>query len=270
MIRFLSPFWIACLCLIAQDHRPLREEAGDLANLDGVKKVIDRNDNSSPDFLAQHEPLQFLDMCLKRYEQEVQGYSCTFRKVERIKGKLRPLEKIEVHFREQPFSVYFHWLEGAGLAKKVLYVNGENNNKLLALPILKFVGVKERDVDGSDAKNTGRYTIDQFGIYLGTKRTLEHMVRAQERGALHLKYNGLVPVSQLGDRPCHTFVRKPYDPLEEEGVNELTIFIDPENWLQVGSILKDAKGQLIAEYFFLDIKLNPQFKENQFQRSILN
>src|SRR5262249_2060836 len=145
------------------------------------------------------------------YKKNVRGYSCLFRKIERINGKQRPLERIEVHFREEPFSVYFNWLEGAGLACKVLYVRGENNNKLLALPILKILGIKERDVDGPDARNTGRYTIDQFGIYLGAERTLAFMRKAEARGALHLEYKGLVSVPQLGDRVCHTYVRKPYE-----------------------------------------------------------
>lgn len=270
MCRVLTSLWIACLCLIAQDQRPQRDEARDLESLEGHKTDSAALDPNSPEYLAQYHPLQFLEMGLNRYQKEVRGYSCTFRKVERIQGRLRPLEKIEVHFREEPFSVYFHWLEGAGLARKVIFVKGENNNNLLALPILKLLGIRERAVDDPDAKKTGRYTIDQFGIYLGAKRTLASMRKAEEHGGLHLEYKGLVPVSQVGDRVCHMFVRKPYVPLEEEGVNELTIFIDQETWLQVGSVLKDVQGNLIAEYFFLDIKLNPEYKSNQFQRSVLN
>ncbi|MBI3411264.1 MAG: DUF1571 domain-containing protein [Planctomycetes bacterium] len=269
-MRVLVPLSIACLCLVAQDQKPLREEARDLVNLEGVRKEIDKGDTSSVEFLCQNRPLDFLEQCLEHYKQNVRGYDCTFRKIERIKGIQRPLEKIEVHFREEPFSVYFDWKEGAGLACKVLYVRGENNNKLLGLPILKFIGIKERDVDGTEAKSTGRYTIDQFGIYLGAQRTLASMRKADHHGGLHLEYKGLVPVPQLGDRKCHTFVRKPYDPVEEEGVNELTIFIDPENKMQVGSILKDVEGRLIAEYFFIDIKLNPDYTNSQFQRSALN
>src|SRR5205814_910774 len=113
--------------------------------------------------------------------------------------------------KEEPFSVYFHWLEGAGLAKKVLFIKGENNNKLLALLSGPFslLPLQERAVDGPDAKKTGRYTIDQFGIYLGTKRTVASMKKAQEHGGLYLDYKGVINVPQLGDRPCYTFVRKP-------------------------------------------------------------
>src|SRR5262245_46839752 len=228
MLRLLSPLWVGLLCLIMQDQKPTREAARDVENLTGKINEVDAEDRNSPDYLAQHEPLKFLQMCLDRYERDVHGYACTFNKVERIAGKLRKPEKIHVHFREQPFSVYFHWLEGKDMAEKVLFVEGENKNQLLALvKVLNFPTIWQREVDGEDAKKTGRYFINQFGINLGTKRTLASMRAAEARGALHLDYRGLVPVAQLGDRLCHTFVRKPYDPPEEEGVNELTIFIDP-------------------------------------------
>jgi hypothetical protein len=216
--------------------------------------------------LLHFQPLLFLEMCLERYEREIQGYSCVFRKRERIKGKLLPLEKLEVHFREKPFSVYMNWLEGASLAQKVLFVRGDNSGKMLARP--RFLPlVVTRDIDGADAKGGSRYTIDQFGIGLGTERTLTSMRAAQARGALHLQYKGLFQEPRVGDRNCHVFVRSPYDPLEEEGLNELTLYIDQENWLQIGSELKDREGNIIAEYFFRDVQINPSFKKDQFTRA---
>ena len=49
----------------------------------------------------------------------------------------------------------------------------------------------------------------------------------------------------------------------------LTVYIDLENWLQIGSILRDSEGKLIADYFFRDVHINPKFKDNQFTRSAL-
>ena len=80
---------------------------------------------------------------------------------------------------------------------------------------------------------------------------------------------GLERLPEAGDRLCYKFLRAPFEPPEEDGLNELTVYIDTDTWLQVGSILRDTKNQTLAEYFFRDIKLNPQFKENQFKRSAL-
>jgi hypothetical protein len=231
-------------------------------------------DTKGVDFLIHYHPLLFLEMCLDRYTQEVRGYSAKLIKRERVGGKLQPLEKVETFFREQPFSVFMNWLEGGvGFPppQDVLYVKGENNDKLLARgrKLAYLAGVFEKDVHSEEVKKTGRYTIDEFGIYLGTERTVAAMRKAKERGTLHVTYQGLFKVPELADRECYKFVRTPYEPPEDEGVNELTIFIDKENWLQVGSILKDKDGNLIASYFFRDVKINPEFKNNQFTRAAL-
>ncbi len=239
----------------------------------GPMHEIGKNDLYPLDYLLHYHPVEFLKMCLERYEREIEGYSLDFYKRERIKGKLQDLERLEVHFREKPFSVYMKWLDGARLAGSALYVEGENKNKLLARGkgALGIFGVQERYVDGADAKNSGRYTIAQFGVYLGTKRTMASMLRAQERGALFVEYHGEFKVPELRykdhDPICYKFVRKPYDPPEEEGVNELTIYIDKETWLQVGSVIRDTKGDVLAEYFFRNIQINPEFKKDQFTRA---
>jgi len=241
----------------------------------GPMHEIGKNDLYPVDYLLYYHPVEFLQMCVDRYEREVEGYSAEFYKREQIKGKLQPLEILDVHFREKPFSVYMKWTTGARLAASALYVKGENKNKLLARGkgILSPLGVFEKDVDAPDAKNSGRYTIDHFGIHLGTKRTIASMHKAQERGALHVEYMGEFRVPELRDKDydpiCYKFVRKPYEPPEEEDVNEMTIYIDQKTWLQVGSVLRDSKGDLIAEYFFRNIKLNPQFHKDQFTRAAL-
>lgn len=212
-------------------------------------------------------PLAYLAESIQKYDKDVRGYSLTFYKRERLGGTLQPHEKVEVHFRESPFSVQMRWIEGAKLANKVLYVEGENEGKMLAKPrgLLAIAGIVTRDVDGADAKSSGRYTIAQFGFKRSTQRSLASMTKAQERGALHLKYAGVVAVPQLGGQKCRTFVRSPYDPPEEDGLNELTLYFD-DRGLQVGSILRDTKGELLGEYFFYDLKLNPEWPANQFRR----
>ena len=47
------------------------------------------------------------------------------------------------------------------------------------------------------------------------------------------------------------------------------MYIDKENWLQVGNVLKGEEGRLIGEYFFRDLKLNPDFPPDTFTREAL-
>jgi hypothetical protein len=219
-------------------------------------------------------PLTFLEMCLDRQRREVHSYKLRFIKKERINGKLFPPAKdkyeiIDVAFREEPFSVFFKWVANGKLASKVLYVEGENNDKMLGRPFIPLLPVMTEDVDGPKAKNSGRYTIAEFGLFKATERGVASMKSAQARGTLHVRYEGKVTLAEVGDRPCYKFVRTPYEPVEEDALNELTLYFDCQTWLQIGSILRDPQGQLLAEYFFRDIEINPTFDAKQFTRAAL-
>ena len=230
---------------------------------------IGKEDLYSLGHILVYQPTLFLQMCVDRYDREVRGYTVTFRKRELVNDKLLDSETIKVAFREKPFSVFFDWQEGATQAQRVLYVENENKGMMLARPNGKWLsrtGIWTKDPDGAEAKQGSRYAIKQFGMHQGTQRTVASIRHAEKRGKLFLEYKGVYKVRELNDRPCFKFVRTPYDPLEEPEkiLNELIIYIDKEYWLQTGSILRDAKGSIIAEYFFRDLQLNPTYPADQF------
>lgn len=223
--------------------------------------------------LVRDNPIAFLEQCLRRYQQDVKSYQLVLQKQEFVGGKLHPREVVEIAFREQPHSVYMRWLEGARNAERVLYVDGENDGKLLARPNGAFRravagDVVLRDVDSAEARQSGRVTIDQFGLKKGTERTLVAWKAAKESNALTTEYLGEQKIKELEDRVCYV-LRRAYKESEGDGVMELTIFVDKETLLQTGSIVKGEGGKLLAEYYFRDIRLNPEFKKDQFERSAL-
>jgi hypothetical protein len=245
----------------------------------GALCLLDGQGLAHREALPYPDPVVFLEKCLERYDREVRAYTVTLKKQERIQGKLRSPERIEAVFRESPFSVYFHWLSGADRkADKALYVEGKYDNKLLAVPhgvlgtLAKFAGrrVVERDVNGEDARNSGRYPLSEFGFRIATQRVLTAWKKARADNTLHVEYLGVVRLPEAGDRLCYKVRRRHYAQPEEDGVMELVAYFDVEHWLQVGSILRDAQGQLIAEYFFSNLRLNPPLEDSQFHRSALN
>jgi hypothetical protein len=216
--------------------------------------------------LAKTDPIRFLETCIRRYDREVKGYTATLRKQERIDGVLERSEVIDVAFREEPFSVLMKWKEGARRAAAVLYVKGENQDQLLVRPsgVFSFAGVVRRDPNGGDAKKAGRYPLPEFGIKIGMQRTLASWERARKANALHVEYVGVKHVKEAGGRRCWVLRRSPYQKPEEDGITELTMYVDTETWLQLGTVLKGNEGQLIGEYFFRDVRLNPHFEPGTF------
>lgn len=217
--------------------------------------------------LAKNDPIAFLQECIRRYDREVQGYTTTLSKHERIEGSIHPSELIEVAFREKPFSVRMKWKQGAGRAAAVLYVKGENRDKLLVRPagVLSIAGTVLRDPYGRDAKKSGRYPLTEFGIKIGMQRTLASWERAAKANALHVEFLGVQRIEEAGNRLCWVLRRTGYAaPEEQEHINGLTVYIDKDSWLQVGSIITGEGDQFIGSYYFRDIQLNPDFATGTF------
>jgi hypothetical protein len=247
--------------------------SGRVSVLDPAPDDAPRSLDSKRAQVAKNDPIAFLTECLARYDREVKGYRAVMQKQERIGGRLQPKEIINVCFKEKPHSVLLVWTEGARRAERALYVDGENNGKMLARPngliARKVAGdIVERDVDGPDARQSGRYPLSEYGIKKGTERTLAAWSAARNQQALHVDFLGEQRVKEAGDRLCYKLRRRNARP-ENDGVTELTIYVDKENLLQVGSVLKGGGGKLIGEYFFRDIELNPAFSNGQFERGAL-
>ncbi|HEY7327501.1 MAG TPA: DUF1571 domain-containing protein [Gemmataceae bacterium] len=221
--------------------------------------------------LARNDPIAFMRNCIRRYDREVEGFTATLRKQERHEGQLQRSEVIDVFFRENPFSVLLRWTEGGKRAATVLYVKGQNRDQLLVRPsgLLAFAGIVTRDPRGDDAKQAGRYPLTEFGIKIGMQRTLSSWESAQNDNALHVEYLGVKKIKELGERPCWVVKRTRYAAPEVDGITEATFYIDKDTWLQVGTVLKGQEGKLIGEYFFRDVKINPEFASDTFTREAL-
>jgi hypothetical protein len=221
--------------------------------------------------LAKNDPIAFMAECIRRYDREVKGFTAILRKQERHEGQLQRSEVIDVAFREDPFSVLLRWKEGGKRAAAVLFVKGENRDQLLVRPagVLAVAGIVARDPKGEEAKQAGRYPLTEFGIKIGMQRTLASWESAKKDNALHVQFLGVRKIKELGDQPCWVLRRARYSAPEVDGITEATFYIDKDSWLQVGSVLKGEEGKLIGEYFFRDVRINPDFPNDAFTRDSL-
>ena len=133
-----------------------------------------------------------------------------------------------------------------------------------------LLGLDGAKAEASKALDSARYTIDEFGIRLGTERTYKTWKERQAEGNLHVDYEGVQKVQKAGDRDCYVLHRTKMTKPEDDGVLDVVLYIDKETWLQVGSILRGDKGKLIGEYFFRDLTLNPNFAPNHFSPALLS
>jgi hypothetical protein len=257
------------LCLLLAPEYPVRE--GTDGPAPRVKELVDDGGKlpaaDEMERLAASDPIAFIEKCLVRYDREVKGYRCKLKKQERVQGKLQPSERIDVAFREKPFSVLLTWPEEPRPAKALLYVEGENDNKLVVVPTALWS--PDLAPDGPIAMARTRFPLTEFGIKKGMESTRAYWMAAREARALHIEYLGIKKPVELGGRPCYALKRVKYARPEVDGITESTYYFDKETWLQLGSVLKGGEGQLIGEYFFFDVRLNPEFKADTFTRKAI-
>lgn len=235
----------------------------------GLYKTLNTNtDQVEP--LPDPDVVTFLEKCLARHEKEVHGYTATLHKRERVMGKLKAPEVVHIEFQEKPHSVFMKWIKGAGDATAAVYVAGKNNDKILAKPrLLPWITWRD-DVRGAKAKRSSRYTIDEFGIKKGLERIIKTWKQKKTENKLHAEYEGVFYVAQVGNRPCYKIHRNKFEYPEEDGITDIVIYIDTETWLQIGTTIRGENGQLIAEYFFRDLRLNPSFPDGYFAEGLLS
>ncbi len=217
--------------------------------------------------LAQHDPMSFLEWCIRRCQREVRGCRLMLHKHERIDGQLRLPELIAVDYRVEPFGVLFHWKQNPSLASAVLYSRPDDPDQLLVRPVglLALGGNVWRSVRGEEAHQSGRYSLEEFGFEMAMRRTLASWRKAAFRGGLAIEFLGIQNRDEVGGRPCYVLHRHHFQhPEESDSINDLVIFIDCETWLQTGSILKNPDNELLGSYFFTDVRLNPPFQKDRF------
>lgn len=98
-------------------------------------------------------------------DQNVRDYSCTLVKRERVDGELGEYQHILMKVAHDPFSVYMSFLK-PHTGREVLYVAGQNENKLIVLEagFKRLVGKLHLDPQGATAMNGQKRPITDVGF----------------------------------------------------------------------------------------------------------
>jgi hypothetical protein len=217
---------------------------------------------------------------LARIQAQVQDYSCTLVKQERIDGELLPVEYMytEVRCRKMvngvtttPFSVYMYFLKPDAMkGREVIYVEGRNDGKLTAHEgsgALRVMGAVSLDPKGRIAMRGNRYPITDVGIEFLISELIKRGERDRQRGECTVEFKENV---RINGRQCtllevtHPHARPYFD------FHIARIFIDTELDLPVRyeaySWPTVPGGQPVLEecYTYLNIKVNVGLTDENF------
>jgi hypothetical protein len=239
------------------------------------------------------------------------GFRATLVKRERVRGEPKPPaepqeEVIRLAVRGDVaddtgtvcIEVVMKWQSGAreflgSEIRGTLYSDkpgAEGTDKMVIVwrPTAPFASTQSSPPNGKLAEGQSRYCIRDAGVYGGMHRTYEAWKQRKEAGTLKAEYLGKQVVEKAGGRLCHVVRRTCESPevdafergavadtspanVAKVGFNSVTVMIDVERWLQVGTELHrtgpDGKPILIASYYFRDVELNPTFEPDTFTQA---
>ncbi|MES2794007.1 MAG: DUF1571 domain-containing protein [Planctomycetota bacterium] len=267
----------------SQTQRPTSEQSADSRDAfeapGDVDPAADVRENPPPtnpvsDPLPQHvHPKHPLVPALKMAYasrgtlRTVRDYSAQFVKKERI-GTQYIVHSMDMLFREQPFSVYLEFRE-PNVGRQVLYVQGANNNQLLAKEagIKGLVGTVPLNPTDPMAMSESRHPITQIGI----SNMLEAVIRQWEEeakfGEIDVQY---YPNAKLSDFPVR-MIRTMHPTRRRQFNFHMTrIFLDDKTLFPVRVEQYDwpqregGEPVLVELYMYSGVRTNQGFTDQTF------
>ena len=214
---------------------------------------------------------------LDEMNKNIQDYTATLVKRERINGKLGDYQYAFVKIRNQPLSVYMYFLSPANIrGREVIYVAGQNLDRrsgkaqLIAHDVgLRGIITVDLDPESPLAMEGQKYPIYKIGIRNLTQELIEHGEKDKQFGECDVKF---FKGAKVQDRTCTCLQavhphRRPHFRFHLARVyidDEYQIPIRYESYLwptqEGGSPILDE------EFTYMKLKLNVGLKDADFDR----
>lgn len=217
---------------------------------------------------------RFLEWAKKQAEaidRTVAGYKATLVLRERVDGELLEPEVSQIKIRHRPFSIYAHVVAPESRkGDEAIYVEGKNEGKLLVHTTGiagKLFGTLALDPAGSLATDGRRHPITAVGILNLCRQFVEAGEADARHGAGRMK---VLRGAQVGGRPATLIELVHPDRQESFPYHRIRIFADDELKLPVRferydwPKQPDAPGELLEEYTYRDLELNPGLTDADF------
>jgi Protein of unknown function (DUF1571) len=201
--------------------------------------------------------------------KNVQGYTCTLVKRERIEGELGRYERLELKVRHEPFSVYLRFPRPEGRPwQEVIFVEGQNNGMMWAhSDHYKLMGTASLYPDGRRALLESRYPLTQAGILNLIERLVEVAQNDARFGECEVKIdNG----AKIEARPCLCVAVTHPTPRKQFSFHHARVYIDsalhvPVRYESYHWPRKQGEAPLLLEeYTYLDYKFDAPLIERDF------
>lgn len=194
--------------------------------------------------------------------KQTDNYKAVFIKENIKKGKVESSETMLIKFK-RPFKLYVKWIAGKNKDREVLYVEGENNNKL-KVHLDGFLGLVMPSIDialdDPKLKAESNRSIKDLSIENLMISLLEQYYLAEKDPRCVLRFNGYFKISKF---ETYRFERiTPH--VKEYFCYRAVIDLDKNTNLPVRVVLYDWNNILIARYTFQQIIMSADLTDFDF------
>ena len=208
---------------------------------------------------------------LRYINQDIEDYSCTLIKRERINGDLGEHQYAFCKVRHEPFSVYLKFLAPSEVkTNEAMIITGQNNGKARCRTgqgLRARFGWVSLDPNAVMMMKGQRYPITMTGIRMLTERMIEMGARETQFGECEVKF---FKGAKINGRSCMCIQVKHPTPRKQFAFHLARIFIDEELTVPVRYAAytwpKKEGGPpvLEEEYTYVNLKLNNGFTDADF------
>lgn len=174
-------------------------------------------------------------------------YTARFEKQERIGGRLRPLEEVEVAIREDPLSIRMKWVGRIDRGKDALYVEDENDDRLRVYTGHKSLKMRlNLDPDGDTAMKGNRHPMTGLGLLTLARGLLQGAGEAAPAPKESFRHLGR---SRLLGREVNLVGRRTF-PAGDAPPQHVLYALDAERGFPLMAVRYDGRGRLVELYCY--------------------
>ena len=217
--------------------------------------------------------IEMLDRGIRNLRR-VRDYSTVFYRMERVGNDIGDEERILLKFRSRPFSVYMKWLDGDKRGREVIYVHGQNDNKMVVhtgpreLLILPLPTIRIDPNDPMVLKRS-RHPITNAGFrntLTSIKAVFEDALRRGHLGPESVIYRGRRPFREKDESwECDTYIFERLLP-DGEGYycRKMLLYLDTKTFFPVRMKTYGFDNKVLEQYTFKVIRPNQGFTDLDF------
>ncbi|MBS1272160.1 MAG: hypothetical protein MAGBODY4_01299 [Candidatus Marinimicrobia bacterium] len=212
--------------------------------------------------LSEEQILQIITSLQERYT-EINGYTCTFYKQERIDGEMNPRETIFMKFRK-PFQLYMKWIEDPYQGRELLYKKGWNEEKVrVRQHSFPYLTVNVSPTGGLAMKGN-RHPVTEAGLGNTIDIIVSDYQRGQSRPADTVRYFDRGTDTLYDEKVRCIEAVMPKDPESGYYSHRALICISKKTNLPVQVKIWDATNTLVENYGYANIQMNPGLTNEDF------